>query len=326
MDKSFLFLFFKKGMLALNFAPNNQPEPFVINRFCACVLLLTAVAGCDRHPRSPAPAARQATFAAAAPAPAPEVAGTPWFTPGPQQAAGAHLAYSHTVGLEVDGSVIAAHFTAARDRCLNDAALHCILLNAEFGTQPTYGAIRPMRSGSLRVRLPHDQIAAFANALTTPLQGEAPGLARVVRQSTTAEDLGRPIADVGQRMAQVQDYLASLKALGSRLTISVSDLVKIASETAQAQTQIEAAQAEQRELSQRVATELLEVDFQELAPAPAAVDPVAQVWADAAATFRRNLADVVEFGIAAAPWVPVGLVAAVLLVLMRWMLFGRARK
>ena len=292
-------------------------------------IALIALAGCDRHPRPSAPAAKQRAYpvqAAAAPMPAQEAAGIPWFTPAPQQAAGMHLAYSHGVSLEVAGSVIAAHFTAARDRCLNDAALHCILLAAEFGSQSIEGGIQQMRSGSLRVRLPHDQVAAFANALTMPLPNEAPGLARVVRQSTTAVDLGRPIADVGQRMAQVQDYLASLKALGSRLTISVSDLVKIASETAQAQTQIETAQAEQRELSQRVATELLEVDFQERAPVPVAGDPVQTVWADAAVTFRRNLADVVEFGIAAAPWVPVGLVAAVLLVLIRWMLFGRARK
>ena len=292
-------------------------------------ILLTLLAGCDRHPAHPAAAAQPRAYeaaVAAAPASPAEAPGTPWFTSAPQQAPGMHLAYSHTVGLEGGGSALTAHFTAARDRCLNDAALHCILLDAQFGITPTYGAATQLRSGSLRVRLPHDQISAFANALTMPLPGEAAGLVRVVRQSTTAEDLGRPIADVGQRMAQVQDYLASLKALGSRLTISVSDLVKIASETAQAQTQLETAQAAQRELAQRVATEELEVDFQELAPAPVAADPVAQVWADAAATFRRNLADVVEFAIAAAPWVPVGLVGAALLVLMRWMLFGRARQ
>lgn len=262
------------------------------------------------------------------------VQGKGWFQAAPQSSPGMHLAYTHQVGLEVAGAALQAHFVAARDGCLSNPALHCLLLSAQLGTPPVVfatGRVGGARSeqapasASLRVRLPHDQVAAYATTLTQPLPGETPGVVRVVRQSTTAEDLGRPIADVGQRVAQLQDYLASLKALGSRLTISVSDLVKIASETAQAQTQIEAAQAEQRDLAQQVATEALDVDYQEQAAPPQATDPIAQVVADSQAILRENMADALRVSIAGVPWLPVGLVALILAWIARRMLVGRRR-
>ncbi len=285
-------------------------------------LLLCALAGCERRVAPPVPA-MAAQAAAPPPAAAPEAqARQPWFTPAPQQGADMHMAYTHAVTLEVAGSALPAHFTAARDRCLTDAALHCLLLHAELGTGGGYDQ-RLEVSAALRVRLPHDQVAAYANALTAPLAGEAPGLVRVLRQSTTAEDLGRPVADVAQRVAQLSQYLASLKALGARLTISVSDLVKIASETAQAQTEIETAQAQQRTLALQVDTEELDVDFQPQPPRTAQVDPVTRVIDGAQDVLRQNAADALAFGIAAVPWIPVGLVALILLAILRRVVVGR---
>jgi hypothetical protein len=293
-----------------------------IRRAIGQTALLTAVAlgaGCDRKPSTPQNVVPAQTRAAAAPAP---VAGKPLFANAPQPP-GLHLAYTHAIGLELPEASLAAHFDAAKERCLNTAALHCLLLEAQIG-QPRYTprGQEAHLSASLRVRLPHDQLAAFGNALTDPLPGEAPGLVHVIRQSTTAEDLGRPIADVTQRVAQLRTYLDSLKALEGRLTISVSDLVKIASETTQAQTQIEEAEATQRELSLRVDTEELDVDFDSQPPAQAAIDPVAQVRADSETIFRENLAEMARFSIAAAAWAPVALVG---LLLVR-LLFRRARK
>ena len=260
----------------------------------------------------------------AAPAATSGAASRSWFTASPQLQPGMHLAYSHTVTLQVGGAALRAHFTTARDRCLNTPALHCILLHASLDTAPvTYGVQPSTQTASLELRLPHDQIAPYANALTDALPGEAPELVHVLRQSTDAQDLGQPIADAGQRTTQLSDYLSSLKALGSRLTISVSDLVKIAGETAQAQSQIEASQAEQRELSLRVDTELLEVSFSEPVPPPAVQDPIDQTLSDANAIFRASAAQVLQFTVAALPWVPVALVGLLLLALCRRVVFGR---
>ena len=249
----------------------------------------------------------------------------PWFTPSPHQQPGVHLAYTHDIELQAGGAALRAHFTAARDRCLDSPALHCILLHAAISTPPANDGKPGLQTASLQLRLPHDQVAPFANALTEALPGETAGLVRVLSQSTDAEDLGRPIADVAQRTTQLSDYLASLKALGARLTISVSDLVKIAGETAQAQSQIEAGQAEQRDLSLRVDTEALNIGFSQPAPVVVAPDPVDQTWADASSTFRASAAQVLQVSIAALPWLPVLLVVVLLLAASNRLIFGRRR-
>ena len=299
-----------------------------------CLAFLAVLSGCDRKPaamqamRHAAPiamaAAAPARFAAKATTPA-----TPnWFTEGAPQGAALNLAYSHQVGLQVAGGAITAHFDAARDRCLNTAALHCIQLNADFSTVPPSGAPEsqaPRHEGSLSLRLPHDQIAGYAASLTAPLPGEPAGLVTVIRQSMSAEDLSQPVADIGQRVAQLQSYLAGLKSLGERLTIGVGDLVKIAGETAQTQTEIEAAQAEQRNLSLRVNTETLDITFSEPAPPPPTPDPIAESWTTARETFARSAANALDVAIAAIPWIPLAILGLILLWIIRILLFGQRK-
>ena len=285
-----------------------------------------AVSACDRLPWARTPQA-DTLAAPVATRIVEDRSAEPWFTPSPQQGPGVHLAYTHAVTLQVGGAALRAHFTAARDRCLNTPALHCILLHASLdAVRPNYGGGSGTRSADLRVRLPHDQIGPFANALTDALPGEQAGLVRVLDQSTDAEDLGRPVRDAAQRTAQLSDYLASLKALGARLTISVSDLVKIAGETAQAQAQIEAVQAEQRELALRVDTEALAVSFTEPAPVVAIQDPVDETWSQAATIFRASAAQVLQVSIGALPWLPVLLFIVLVLAISHRLIFGRRRR
>jgi hypothetical protein len=103
----------------------------------------------------------------------------------------------------------------------------------------------------------------------------------------------------------------------------VSDLVKIASETAQAQTQIEEAQAQQRDLALQVDTEELDVTFAQPQEQVADVDPIDQVRADARDILDANVADALRFAIAALPWIPVGLIGLLVLFIARRALFGR---
>jgi hypothetical protein len=284
-------------------------------------LLAAAPASCDRHPAGPP----RPLHPVAAPLPG-AATRRAWFIPSPQQGAGLHLAYRHEISLQLPAAALPAHFAAARDRCLNPAT-HCILLSASLSTEPTpEDGGSALQHADLQLRLPHDQVAPFANALTEPLPGEPAGEIRVMRQSTEAADLGGPTTDVAQRVNQLTEYLASLKAMAQRLTISVSDLVKIESETAQAQTQIEQAQAEQRDLALRVDTEELSIDFE---PAPQAIqpapDPITQTLAGTNETLRRSAADALQVTIEALPWVPLALVGLLALLLVRLALFGRSR-
>ncbi len=293
-----------------------------------CLLVLTGLlAACDRKPSVPQQLVHRAAPLVAAAAKREPPADENWFTQAAGRGPSLGLAYTHSVGLEITGGAITAHFNAARDSCLNSPTLHCILLRADFSTLPVGNErVPPRHEGNLALRLPHDQIAAFAASLTQPLQGEPAGLVRVTRQSMTADDLSQPIADISQRVAQLQSYLASLKALGDRLTIGVGDLVKIAGETARTQSEIEAAQAAQRNLSQQVNTEELDISFEEPAPPPAAADPIGQSWNGMQDIFDRNVGAAMDAAIAAAPWMPLAFLGLLLLWFVRLVLFGRRKK
>jgi hypothetical protein len=228
-----------------------------------------------------------------------------WFAGAPRQGAGMHLAYKHSIGIEVARASLRRHFVAARDRCINEAALHCVLLSASSnGTGMERDAAEESRaSASLHLRLPHDFIVPFVNALTSPLPGEPPGVAQVRQQSTTAEDLGQPIADVQRRLAQLTDYRDRLQTLEKRPDIHVDDLIKIAGEMSQVQTQLEAADAEKHELAERVDTEELDIAFDEPVR-EGAFEAVRMAWARGAETFSFSMATAIEFSIAAIPWLP----------------------
>jgi hypothetical protein len=237
-----------------------------------------------------------------------------------------HLAYKHDIGIEIVRDSLRAHFVVVRDRCVNEIALHCVLLSASIDDNDNerdggYGA---GQRATLRLRLPHDLIVPFANSLTKPLPGEPPAVARVRRQSTSAEDLGQPIADVERRLAQLTNYRDRLQTLAARPDIHVDDLIKIAGEMSHVQTELEAANAEQRELAQRVETEELDIGF--LEPAGQGLfDAVSTTWARSADTFGRSTASAIDFAISAIPWLPLVALLLVAARAGRRFVFGGAR-
>jgi hypothetical protein len=241
--------------------------------------------------------------------------------------AGLHLAYTHQLSLDVPAGEVGAHYDAARDRCLKTAAFRCVLIQASIDvrTAGDGGQDDPLQTAHLSVRLPHDQIEPYAKALTPPLPGEPAGGVRIIHQSTNAEDLSQPIADNTARIAQLTSYRDSLKAFEGRLTISVADLVKIAGELSQVQSQIEAAQSQQRDLQNRVETELLAIDFSEDRHGTS-LSPIARTWSQSAATFQTSLAAALEFSIEVLPWLPIGALGLLLLAVVRRILLGPLRR
>jgi hypothetical protein len=241
--------------------------------------------------------------------------------------AGLHLAYTHQLGLVVPPGTVSAHYDAARDRCLKAAAFRCVLIQASIDVRDLGNRVQDetMQTARLAVRLPHDQIAPYTSALTAPLAGESAGTVRITHQSTDAVDLTQPIADNTARLAQLTNYRDSLKAFEGRLTISVADLVKIAGELSQVQSQIETAQAEQRELQTRVETELLDIDFNEDRRG-ISLSPIVRTWSESAATLQTGVASALEFSIEVLPWVPIGALGLLLLAVIRRILLGPLRR
>ncbi len=242
------------------------------------------------------------------------------------QGNGLHLAYSHQLTLGVPEGHVRAHFTAARDRCLNDAALRCVLMDASLHN---VDAVTPRgdesESGDLELRLPHEAIGTFVNALSQPLEDETAGTVAVTSQATTAEDLGQPIADSERRHAQLTDYRDRLHELESRHDIKVDDLIKIAGQISDVQSQLEAADAQQRDLAQRVNTEKLSVNFHGPARSGGSFGPVSSVWKNAADILGDSVASALEFSITALPWLPLVGLGLLILRAARWLIFRPRR-
>ncbi|ACK82578.1 DUF4349 domain-containing protein [Methylorubrum extorquens] len=261
------------------------------------VPVLALLAGCSDSGREADGAMRMAQ----APAPAP-------FVSAARDGSAAKLAYRHdlTVGLGPDR--VAPHFAAARDRCLNEAAT-CTLLNSSI--RDGNGASPPQ--AQIEVRLPHAAVAAYVAFVTGPLPGEAAGDVVLIEQATRAEDLTASIADTGRRLAQLNDYRTRLTALAEKPDNRAEDLIKIAGELAQVQSQIEEAEGTRRGLDERVDTEIVTVDFRTSRARAGAFAPVQEVWARSGPILGESAASALRFTVASLPWLPIVLFAALLL-------------
>ena len=218
-----------------------------------------ATAGCKKDHSHPH-AERSAMVAAAdmgAPAPPPPAPAPAVFAYN-RAATGQHLAYSHRLGLRVPVAMLDRHYEAAQSKCLDDDALRCVLLNAWISRDQSSGQAS---NASLEVRLPHNAVGPFAQAVTATLPGERPGTVVVVSQATDAEDLSHPIADSQREIAQLTDYRNRLEGLENRASAKTEDLIKLAHELSDVQSQLDDTQTRQRDLTERVDTERLRVTY-----------------------------------------------------------------
>lgn len=235
------------------------------------------------------------------------------------QTSDAKLAYTHDLTIGLPPQRVTAHFEAARDRCLNEATLKCVLVAASIddGQRPSG---RPQ--AQIQVRLPHDSVAPFMAFVTAPLPGEAAGDVVLRSQSTHADDLTDAIEDGGRRLAQLTAYRTRLDAIAARPDPRVEDLIRIAQELAQVQSQIEEADAKQRGLSQRVDTEIVSVALRSDEARAGPLAPVEEAWAQAGQTFGMSAGSALRFVVAGLPWIPLLLIGVFLLRAL-WRLRGR---
>ncbi|MBO1360187.1 DUF4349 domain-containing protein [Acetobacter sacchari] len=226
------------------------------------------------------------------------------------------LAYDHDLQLRVPAGLVERHFNALRDSCLQDVDLDCTLLNARVSHDFTGG--RP--SARIEARLPHQAVGRFIENATRPLSGETAQDVAVTAQSTTAEDLTPQVEDTGRRIRQLTAYRDRLEALGGRDNVRTEDLIRIAHELSDVQTQLDDAQSNQRVLDHRIDTELVTVSYDSLVPEAGPTSPLAEAWRNARSTFIESCADVLLFCMMAIPWVPVIVLAAGIgrLAMRRW--------
>ncbi|HEX4506482.1 MAG TPA: DUF4349 domain-containing protein, partial [Alphaproteobacteria bacterium] len=189
-----------------------------------CVIaVMLALSGCDRKNESisgqasvayaPAPAARMMAGNVADKRAEPE---------------GPKLAYSHNLSIETKADTVKQRFEQVRDACVGGAIPGCVLLNANI-EETGFDRYRHPEA-SLSVRLTHEAVASFEQAVLKPLPGEQAGDVAVVSRSTSAEDLTAAIQDGDRRLAQLTDYRDRLTLLAKRTDAKVDDLIKVQGE------------------------------------------------------------------------------------------------
>jgi hypothetical protein len=232
------------------------------------------------------------------------------------------LAYSHSLILEMPSASVAPRFEKARNACLEDAALGCSLVRASiYVGDPNTG--QPPEA-ALSVRLPHDKIAAFESVLFARLPDEGEGDPLLRQRTTEAEDLTYAIADNDRRLAQAVDYRERLMALSKQSGAKVADLIQIEEKLSEVQSDIEEMTAEQRGMSIRVDTELLNITLNARAGLAVASSPLAEAWRDALRVLGESAASAFTFLVVAIPWLPL-IALAMYLITRLWRLVRRRR-
>lgn len=208
-----------------------------MKRLLTFVLLVVVASGCGR----PGEAGAKRSPALA---PAPAMAGAQAH----RSAASAHLAYAHSLSVDADEQEVPVLFEAAQAACREAVEESCTVLDSRISTGR--GA-----SASLKFRAKPNGIGKIIAVL-----GRQGG---IINQSTSAEDLAAPVADVEKKLAMLKDYRSRLEALRTRAGTDVDALIKLNRELAQVQSELEASVGEHARMIQRIETEILGVDISE---------------------------------------------------------------
>ena len=216
------------------------------------------------------------------------------------ETAPAGVAVRRRVQVELPTARIAPLYQSLQSACAADTADACVVLRASLDTGAWTHAELSLRAAPAGVGKLLDRLH---------------GTGGVWQEAMEGEDLAAPIVDGERRIAMLRDYRDSLLALRARQGTTIDALIRINSELAQAQSQLETAAGEAAHLRQRVDTQVLAV-----AIAPPAGERRATPVADALHRFGGNFAHaaagVVTFVAWALPW---------LLLLFFWASKGRVR-
>lgn len=225
------------------------------------------------------------------------------------------MAYSHSMQLVMPPATVEPHFTRARDFCLQNAALNCILIagSANAGDE---NAQQPP-SAQLTVTLPHDQVAVFEKAVLAPLAGQAKTDIVVRQQSTQAENLTQQVTDIDRRVSQLSSYRDRLTAIAERSNIKASDLIELEEKISELQSELDQLASSKLQIVERVTRERLDISFIAQVSLTDTGRPVSQAWDQSFEVLGQSASTVLLLVVGLLPWIPLALLVWLVVALIR---------
>lgn len=268
----------------------------------ALAVLALVLAGCDKPS-----AEHEVELEMPRPTNAVMMAPPPPFVPPPEIIIGgrspnALFSLQHDLTLAMPHDAVAARFAAARDACLKDKALSCVLTSASL-------TIERRVSARLSVALPHEKVALFEKRLMARLPQDGSGAAEVTSRSTSTENETAAAADIDRQLAQAKAYRDQLEELAKRPNLTVDEVIKIHSELKEAQDAVDTAEAAKRASDSKIVLERMNISLEE-AVVPVATSPFDGFWKNARDVFTASVADMALRLVNVLPWLPLALLLA----------------
>jgi len=273
-------------------------------RKTAVVLAVTAIlalAGCSRSGGHNAAAASSVLVEK-------QAIGGPAFVPPPEIAVSqaeptqSKLSYEHTLVVELPAAQLAPAYQGLLHACGKLGEALCINFKSSLLGDESLMA-------ELRLRVKRGRVAALIE--------QASVAGKVLKQETTAEDLGSAIFDVKRRLAMKVALRDDLLALRARSRDNIDALLKVTEKLDQVQSEIEAATGEQAGYQDRLEMDWLTIDLRSTSVQRSSGGALVDALRSSGTNFVDGLASLINFVASALPWLLLLLALPVVLRLMR---------
>lgn len=157
-----------------------------------------------------------------------------------------YLAYEHFISVTTEKNHLHDAFKQLIDKCIEDEKYNCIVLQSSHSGGD-------YASAEIRLRLTPEGVPNYIGFVAKA--GE------VDSQSTLAEDLTEVLSDNEKHLEMLESYRMKLEQLVENPKNNIDSLIKISSEIAKVQTEIEYAKGKKSKLHQRIKMDILNISL-----------------------------------------------------------------
>lgn len=208
------------------------------------------------------------------------------------------MARRHHVQIEAAGSALQTRYAQTVTYCEQSAS--CTLIQSTLNSGP-------YASAHVEVRLAPSAVDALIEVAT---QGVT-----LLSRGQSAQDLAVAIGESEELLAMLRQYLKDLQALRETAKRDVDALIRLASETASAQSRLEAAEQRRARLQRRIDTDVVWIQFSH--PAHADVwRPINEAFKQFVGRLAQGVGDMISTVAVVLPWL---LLLVVLFYGVRWL-------